>query len=56
MLVDPYKSNELTTAMHTLLSNDTLLADLKLRGIKRAESFTWKASAEKLLRIYETLK
>lgn len=56
MLVDPYKSNELTTAMHTLLSNDTLLADLKMRGIKRAESFTWKASAEKLLRIYETLK
>ncbi len=56
LLVDPYNSNELTTAMHSLLSNDMLLADLKLKGIKRAESFTWKASAEKLLQIYEHLK
>ena len=56
LLADPYNSNELTTAMHTLLSNDMLLADLKMKGIKRAESFTWKASAEKLLQIYEHLK
>ncbi|SHG02793.1 glycosyltransferase family 4 protein [Flavisolibacter ginsengisoli] len=56
LLVDPYKPAELTAAMHKSLTNNNLLADLKERGLKRASCFTWKASAEKLLQIYESLR
>jgi glycosyltransferase involved in cell wall biosynthesis len=56
LLVDPYKPAELTAAMHKALTNNNLLADLKERGLKRASCFTWKASAEKLLQIYESLR
>jgi hypothetical protein len=38
------------------LINNNLLEDLKTKGLKRASFFTWKASAEKLLQIYETLR
>jgi glycosyltransferase involved in cell wall biosynthesis len=56
LLVDPYKPAELTAAMQKALSNNTLLADLKEKGLKRASCFTWRASAEKLLHIYESLR
>jgi glycosyltransferase involved in cell wall biosynthesis len=56
LLVDPYKPAELTAAMHKALTNNNLLADLKESGLKRASCFTWKASAEKLLQIYESLR
>jgi len=54
LLIDPYKPTELTAAMHKALINNELLKDLKVSGLKRAAAFTWKASAEKLLKIYES--
>jgi glycosyltransferase involved in cell wall biosynthesis len=56
LLVDPYQSKELTAAINKVLINNNLLEDLKTKGLKRASFFTWKASAEKLLQIYETLR
>jgi glycosyltransferase involved in cell wall biosynthesis len=56
LLVDPFQPGELTAAMHKALKNNDLLEDLRSRGLKRAASFTWKASAEKLLKVYESIR
>jgi glycosyltransferase involved in cell wall biosynthesis len=56
LLVDPYKPGELADAMYKALTNNNLLADLEEKGLQRASCFTWRASAEKLLHIYESLR
>jgi glycosyltransferase involved in cell wall biosynthesis len=56
LVVDPYQPAELAAAMNKALTNNNLLGDLRANGMKRAASFTWKASAEKLLKVYESFK
>lgn len=52
-LVDPFNFKEISLAMNNILTNDSLQKKYKEKGIERAKAFTWKASAEKLLGIYE---
>jgi glycosyltransferase involved in cell wall biosynthesis len=51
--VDPHDAEALAAALELLLLDEPLRADLRTRGLERAASFTWKASAEKLLSVYE---
>ncbi len=52
-LVDPFNFKEISVAMNDMLTNDSLQKSYREKGIERAKAFTWKASAEKLLGIYE---
>lgn len=55
LLVDPFDVKELTGALQRLAGNEELQQQLREKGLERARQFTWKASAEKLLSIYESL-
>lgn len=56
LLVDPFDYKQIKEAMAKLVRNDQLKEDLKEKGLERAKAFSWKASAEKILSIYETFK
>jgi glycosyltransferase involved in cell wall biosynthesis len=55
LLVNPFNYKEISGGMEGLMQDDSLRACLKERGLQRAKQFTWRASAEKLLSIYERL-
>lgn len=55
-LVDPFNFKEISVAMNDVLTNESLQKTYKEKGLQRAEAFTWKASAEKLLGIYESFR
>jgi glycosyltransferase involved in cell wall biosynthesis len=50
---NPQKPKEIASAMQTLLSNPALVEDMKAKGYKRLEAFSWERHAKRLL---ETLK
>ncbi len=53
LLIDPGKSEEITFAMHSLLS-DNLLADfLRKKGLERAVFFSWEKAAKSYLDIFK---
>lgn len=53
LLIDPGKSEEITFAMHSLLS-DSLLADfLRKKGLERANFFSWEKAAKSYLDIFK---
>ena len=55
ILVDPYKSDEIVSAIELIL-NDTAFRDsLCKKGIKRAEQFSWQHMAEKYLELYKEI-
>ena len=49
-------SELLMESVGQVLAKNNLLEDLKARGLKRVAAFTWKASAEKLLQIYQNTR
>ncbi len=49
---DPASAESLTTQLGRLLSGDSLRADLRTRGLARAKSFTWEATAQKTYAAY----
>jgi glycosyltransferase involved in cell wall biosynthesis len=55
-LIDPFNYKELSNALVRLLFDEGLMNSYKEKGLQRAKEFTWKTSAEKLLRMYETFK
>lgn len=52
LLVDPYKSEEITSAMIKVYQNDVLKNKMIRSGIVRAAHFSWKSMAENVLNIY----
>ena len=46
LMVDPYDAVSLAEAMHRLLTDERLRKDLCRRGVERAASFSWRATAE----------
>ena len=50
--VAPEDDEGLTVAMWRLLSDDGLRADMIAKGLKRAESFSWKRAAQETLEVY----
>jgi glycosyltransferase involved in cell wall biosynthesis len=53
LMASPTNIEALSDAMAQVLGNRVLHDDLAKRGLEQAKLFTWRASAEKLLSIYE---
>lgn len=52
LLVNPNEPEEIAVAMHRLLGNETLRAELSEKGLQRAASFSWKRAAVETLAVY----
>jgi glycosyltransferase involved in cell wall biosynthesis len=52
--VDPFNYKEISMAMEKLLTDENLRASYNEKGLQRAKLFTWQASAEKLVSIYNS--
>jgi len=55
LLVNPYNTNEIKTAMEALLSDDLLRQRLVEKGRVRAQQFSWKKTAQKMMEIFESV-
>ena len=55
LMVDPRDVSAMATAMQELVSQSSLRAALRARGLERAEQFRWENSAAELLQIYRTI-
>jgi len=54
-IIDPYKPDEITAALQTLITDENLRTTLINKGIARAKEFTWKAMAKSVLSIYKEI-
>ncbi len=54
-LVDPYSCDEMTTAMQTLLTDETLCREYVQKGYERAKQFSWKKCADETVKIYQKI-
>lgn len=52
LLVDPNSWEEITVAMHRLLSDAALHAELRQKGLQRASCFSWQRAAAATLDVY----
>jgi glycosyltransferase involved in cell wall biosynthesis len=52
LLVDPDDWEEIAVAIHRLLTDDQLHAELRHKGLKRASCFSWRRTAEKTMEVY----
>ena len=55
VLVNPYDPRSIADGIRKVLTDRTLRSDLRARGLARARSFSWPASAARIRRIYEEL-
>lgn len=53
VFVNPYNTNQIATAMYTLLTDSKLRREKIRKGLKRAQQFTWKKAASATFKIYE---
>jgi glycosyltransferase involved in cell wall biosynthesis len=53
MLIDPNDEQSLAKALIEIISDDLLRARMREKGIAQAKKFTWRAAAEKTLRLYQ---
>jgi glycosyltransferase involved in cell wall biosynthesis len=54
-LIDPYQPSQIAQAINSLLSDTALREQHIQRGFQRAAQFSWRKSAEQLLRVYEAV-
>lgn len=55
LLVDPESTEAVARALKDVLGDPALRAGLSRRAVERAAKFTWRACAEKTLKVYEDL-
>lgn len=55
-LIDPFKPEEITAAIVSILSDQELRDDLIKRGFVQAAKFSWKAMAEQFVEIYREME
>ncbi len=53
LLVDPYDTVEIASAIQRVLTDSTSRADLRERGLDRAAEFSWERAARETLLLYE---
>ncbi len=52
VLVDPQKPEEISAAMHTLVSNKGYRDELRKKGMERVRNFSWEKMAKDYLQVY----
>ena len=52
---DPFSPQDIAEKFQTVLKNNDLLQDLRLRSLKRANCFSWQETARKTLRVLESV-
>lgn len=52
LLIDPNDVEAWTVALHRVLTDDTLHAELSAKGLKRATNFSWERAARETLTVY----
>lgn len=55
IMVDTLNIEELTKAMHEVLTNENLKENMIKKGLERAKMFSWEKFAEKTLKVYEEM-
>jgi len=55
LLVDPRNWEEIAVALHRLLTDDDLHAELRRKGLQRARGFSWTKAARQTLDVYRTV-
>jgi hypothetical protein len=50
--VDAHSAQDIAAGLRTLLADEALVAQLRVRGLKRAGEFSWDKSAAETCRIY----
>ncbi|HKP54081.1 MAG TPA: glycosyltransferase family 1 protein [Chloroflexia bacterium] len=53
MLVDPLSVEEIEDALHRVLNDPALRADMRYRGLERASNLTWEHTAQATLEVYD---
>lgn len=56
ILIDPYNPTDIADALTQLLGSQPLQQQLKQRGLKRSEDFSWQTTAQQTLSIFEKEK
>ena len=52
LLVDPYDADAIAEGIHRAVTDETLRADLRVRGMARARTFSWSQSVAAIHRLY----
>ena len=52
LMVDPFDETEIAGAIARVIDDETLRAELRERGIRRAQKFDWRETARSTLRVY----
>ena len=52
LLIDPYDADELAVAMWRVLTDQRLNHEMRSKGLRQAERFSWRRAAEETLEIY----
>ncbi len=55
LLVDPRDWEEIAVALHRLLTDDDLHAELRRKGFQRASCFSWEQAARQTLEVYRAV-
>jgi glycosyltransferase involved in cell wall biosynthesis len=55
VLVDPYDVEAIADGMYRVLTDPTLQADLRRKGLARARQFSWESSVRRVRQIYEAV-
>lgn len=55
ILVEPRDVRSVSDALHLLVEDETLRADLSKRGLERAALFTWEQAARRVLQLWQKL-
>lgn len=53
LLIDPRNPDEIAKAMLTLSENQTMVREMKRKGLEQATRFSWKSMAKEYLKIYQ---
>jgi glycosyltransferase involved in cell wall biosynthesis len=53
LLVDPSNWEEIAVAIHRVLSDDQLHAELREKGLQRARFFNWESAARRTMEVYQ---
>lgn len=52
---DPYNVNDIAEKIETLINDDELQVELKIRGLNNVKRFSWQNSAEKILSLFKEI-